>query len=275
VISAVLVLLAGLIFRRYEKNRVAVPLALGLGYCLGWLGLWGWPRFPPNVAEHWVFFAAAGVALLSAIDGWSNWRWWIRAAGALAVMITVSWLTLGPAIENSYGAKKGACLVAGWGIAGCMWWWGGEGLSTRASGAWTNLILTLTAGAMGQVLMMSGSLVMGQMALILAAGLAGAMGSAWWLGWSMSRAGVIMAGSVIFGITIAAYEYSNLTLVNGILLLAAPMGAWIAELPLLRERRAWVRGLVRIAGAVAIMAPAQIMALVKFLNDVKTPESYW
>ena len=100
------------------------------------------------------------------------------------------------------------------------------------------------------------------------------------------RAGVLLAGLgraspfsrsiapsfvlVLGGLLLAGHLYASLTPPSALLLLVAPLGFWLAELPLARRWPLWQRGLL---GLTAVALPAIVatgLAARKFLEETAT-----
>ena len=70
------------------------------------------------------------------------------------------------------------------------------------------------------------------------------------------------------GMLLCAHLYINLTVVNGVLLLVAPLGLIAGSLPAFRKFTSWQRSLISILGTVIPGAIAFGLALHRFIIDM-------
>jgi hypothetical protein len=163
VLAAALIALAG---PRRAGVRTAA-LALGASYLAGHVGLRGWRGWVPHESSDWIPVCAA-LGLVMGLTGLSRVAAlrWLAPAGLV-------WLMLGALLERELGlpAALGSAALLGL-VSALAWWLLGREAEAEAGPvdlAGLTLIATAAAAAVG----LSGSRLLGQLAGVLAAGLAG------------------------------------------------------------------------------------------------------
>jgi hypothetical protein len=127
------------------------------------------------------------------------------------------------------------------------------------------LVVTLTA----IVLMLSGTKTYGQLGLGAATALAPgallcAIGRTSPFSRSIAPSFVLLLG----GLLLAGHLYASLTPVNALLLLLAPLGLWLGQLPAVGRWPKWRRGLLELAAVALPAAAATGLAARQFVEDM-------
>src|SRR5438270_10054610 len=94
-VSSVLLLIIAPPWRRelsIARLRAAAPFAIGLGYAIGHLGLYGRPSFPPVESWQWLLVLAAAATLLGALDAIGVLPIWVRRGLAWLLLALAPWL---------------------------------------------------------------------------------------------------------------------------------------------------------------------------------------
>jgi hypothetical protein len=228
-------------------------LGIGAGYYLGCSMLEIRPRWP--IREDLdrllvlVIPAVLLVELLGAITRLPRWLIWalriavaglgarvllhgsMYLAGASAWTAPQAWLILG---------SIAAAEVAAWALL--------VRLARRPAGASLPIALALTVGGASMAVMLSAYLSGGQAGLPLSAALLGASVAALFLpdaSRSVAPVGVAVVG--LASLLVIGRFFGDLRLDHAILLFAAPLLAWVPELPGVRQLRPWIRGVLRVA----------------------------
>jgi hypothetical protein len=153
-----------------------------------------------------------------------------------AVLAAAAWLVVRPRAEV-LDPKMFWARAAGAAVASVAWWAAMEWLARRRPGPGLPLLLSAAAGSAALVLVDSGSQAFGQITGGVALALLVLAAAGLWFGnLSLARGGVLAVAIALLGMLLAGYCYADLTPQNFVLLAAAPLAAWIAELPPLRRR---------------------------------------
>jgi hypothetical protein len=135
-----------------------------------------------------------------------------------------------------------------------VWWIAMELLASRLRGATMPLLLTITSMVAATVITNAHSQAYGQLAAGLGAALAAVTVLAFWLrGLTLARGGVLAVAAILLGLLLCGHHYADLGQRDLILLAAAPLTAWIAEIPPL-ARKPKSRWIIRFAVVVIVLA---------------------
>jgi hypothetical protein len=266
--AAVVLLLCGWSWRGPGTARVAAgwTLGVGLGFYLGCRMLQRWPHWPPREDQDRFLIllmpAVFGVELLAAFPRISRRLIWpLRlaiAAGAARVLLHGSiYLTDSPSSDRWSPAQTGL-ILGGLAVALAAEWTLLALLARRAPGRSLPVALVLTCAGAGVTVMLSGYATGGQLALPLAAGLAGGTAASLLLPEPPRADGWLGPAIVmLFGLLVVGRFFANLGTPHAILLFLAPLLGWLPELPYLCRMRPSVRGFARVA-LVAVLAAAVV-----------------
>jgi hypothetical protein len=250
-------------------------LAAGISFLAAYALLDGEvPAWPPAQSRHWLYYLAAGLMLLGLLDAAAD-RFvhvpdWVRAEVALVASAAIVLLILSNLVRgDTWPALAAAHWVVGMIVVLHVAWMSAEVLVTRLPrGAGPAVIFAFTAGV-AMVLLLSGSLVYGRMAGVLTIVAAAAvLLSTLSPGFSLSRGAVTLIVPIAIAILFLGYHLvePGVGAVNGILLLAALLVPWLAKVPPLERRSAWVRGTVAVALALLMVGIAAYRARAAFLR---------
>ncbi|HZN67932.1 MAG TPA: hypothetical protein VFB66_21785, partial [Tepidisphaeraceae bacterium] len=126
-------------------------------------------------------------------------------------------------------------------------WTSTERLATRLPRAAPPLVLFVFAAGSGGVILLSGSLVYARLAGALSMGtLAAAVVALFARPFTLARGGVTVVVPAVTALLFLAHHYVDpgLTPTNGALLLSALALPWLAALPFIARRGAWVRAVL-------------------------------
>jgi hypothetical protein len=266
--AAVVLLLFGWPWRAPRAAGWAVGVGLGLAVGLRLLKVpLHWP--PSEDQDRFLLLvmpASFGVELLAAVPRVSRWlvlalRGTV-AAGVAPVLLHGSVYLAGPASAGSWPPAQMGLILGGMAAALAAVWGLLALLHSRAPGRSLPAALALTCAAAGVTVMLSGYLSGGQLALPLAAGLAGAAAASVVLSGPFGTTGWLGPGVVgLFSVLIVGRFFANLTTAHALVLFSAPLLAWLPELPGLCRLRLSLRGLARVvliaAAATAVASRAQ------------------
>ena len=245
------------------------PLGVGLGFLAAFALLDGRvPPWPPGEARHWLFYFVAALTVLGVVEAlphaWLPSAAWLRAEAALVVFAVALFLLFQSMLRNdSWTPFEAARRLLGMTVLVHAAWASSEVLVLRLPRPAGPLVLSAFSGAVGVVVMLSGSVVYGR--------LAGAMGTAALAAaavalaaprFSFARGGVTVVVPAAVAVLLLGYHYVDpgVTAANAALLLAALVLPWLATLRWLRRRTPWVRTGVAVVLAVIPAGIAVLLA---------------
>ena len=248
--------------RLWRANNWADAVALGMGYAGGNVVTAGWPAFPPVEATQWLPYFALAAMFLGVIDAL------LRPAGSLRMLIWMLCcmgflrLLLNAKFQYGWSLAQGVLWIVGLAAGMLMLAISLDAAVRRDRSISSPLILTIVASGTGAALMLSGSMLLGQFAMILAAALGAILAAAFLLPRAVEGRGVVpVAVALLASLWLSGYFYSELPLASALLLAAASLPALF--MISLSERLSSWRAVVMRAGIVII--PVAISVLLAFL----------
>jgi hypothetical protein len=243
-----------------ESRSWAGPPAVALGFAVAWLALFGWTGLPPHDAIDWLLPLALPLVLLGLLESFYRWP---PPAGVLAIalaasatLLLISWPLLGADVSFS-GRLFLATTLAMVTLVPL------DLLAQRLSFGRMSAILFAVAAPAAVTLACSGSARLGLIATALAATQVGGMAAGVVLGRSATARGVVLVfGSLLAGLLWSGYVYASLSVVDGLLLTAAPSAAWLGRWA--PRRFGWSVNFTTQVGAV--LAVASIAAMRAWLE---------
>lgn len=267
------------------RGHWGAALAAGVAFLAAYALLDGEvPAWPPTQARHWLFYLAAGLTVVALLDAaghaFLHIPVWVRAEIALlASGLLVLCLFFSLLQGDTWPASASAQWMVGMTVVLHLAWVSTEMLVSRLPrGTGPAVLWVFTSGA-ALVLMLSGSLVYGRLAGVMAvAAFVTFVVSLASRGFSLSRGAVTIIIPVTVAILFLGYHLAELDAANAALLLGAVMLPWLARLPVLVRRPPWVRETVAVALAVLPVLVATWRAREAFLRtqqqDFSTGELY-
>jgi hypothetical protein len=260
-VSSTMVGLARRLARADWKARWGVAAGLGLGYFVGHWGILGWPPFPGVDSKDWVAWLALAAALLGMIEAarsFSIWTLWgIRAvfvAGLLA------WL-LRSKVEHGWSMGEAALWLGGLWVALLASWWNLEAQAERIPGPGWMFHLGLISAGWAAVQVLSGGASTGQLDGVLASTALGALPVIGLRpGLALSRGGPAVATTVLSGLGLTGYFYSEVPALSAVLLTLAPWAPWVDRIGLIRRRSPWTRAAVRGLAVLLVVGAGVLVA---------------
>ena len=255
-VTAVVAFIAALATRWLSPawtKQIAFAVAAGGAFAAGYRWSLGWPAFPPTDATQWLLFAGIAGIFLGAAYGFceSNRAGRLISFGLL-LFGTLS-LILAPKFRAGWTFGEGApwvvALVLGGSLLGCSI----DASLRRQSGRLPLLWLLVLAGGASAALALSGSVLLGQLAGLLAAVVFG-LNAASLAGANTGRAIVPAVSVLLTGLIACGYFYADLPW-SSVLLLALGSLAGLFGQGLSSIRRDLVRAAIAglpVAAAVAL-----------------------
>ena len=212
--------------RLWKANSWTDAIAVGIGYAVGHAVTAGWPAFPPIEATQWLpYFGIAGT-LLAVIDTLLRPPGVMRAVVWFLGCVGILSLLLASKFQYGWSLFAGVLWIAGLATAMLVLTSFLDRVARRDVSISLPLILTIVAGGTGLALMLSGSILLGQLALVLA----GAFGAIVIVGMLLpnainGRAIAPVSATLLCGLWLSGYFFSGLPPVSGFLLLVSPVPA--------------------------------------------------
>lgn len=254
--------------RLFRVSNWADAVALGIGYACGHLVTAGWPAFPPAEATQWLPYFALGAAFIGVLDTLLRPAGLVRGSIWFLFCAGVVGLLLGSKFQYGWSFFEGtlwiACLAGGMLVLSVFL----DRAAQRDASISFPLIVAIVAGGTGLALMLSGSMLLGQLALVLA----GTSGAIVIVGVLLPNAvngrGIApVAGTLLSGLWLSGYFFSELPPASALLLAASSIPALM--LVLFDESGNPRRGLLLRA-----MVAAVPVALAVFLAFKASPPTY-
>jgi len=207
------------------SRSYAGPLAVGLGFVAGYAALFEWPALPPHESLEWLPWCALPLAACGMFEAASpslGARVLAASAWSPLIVTLIGWPLVG-------GAGLSAWAAAGITLALFSLVIASEELANRVSAARLGAMYLAVALLASATLTISGSLRLGQIALVLAATQAGALIARPLLGRAGEGRGVSLVFYVLLtGLLGYGWLFSELSAASAALLLTAPQVGWLA-----------------------------------------------
>jgi hypothetical protein len=207
--------------------RMATPLALGVAYFAGHVFITGWRAFPPTDTTNWLPYfalAAAGLGVCWAMGAkFSAARLFVLALLALGAFR----LLLAPKFRHGWTAGQGWLWVIFFGLGVVLLAVILGRVARRSSAAFEFPFVLLTIGAgTSAALMLSGSLLLGQLGWVFTGAIFGAL--IFTLRWSGTGEEITPFFALLLGALLASgYYFAELPAPSAGLLAVAPVFALI------------------------------------------------
>jgi hypothetical protein len=256
-VAAVTLAAAGWAGRRLGLSgggQAAVALALGAGAIAAQVGN-APPAFPPiEVTDRipWLVVAAVLLGLCESVrpsPGWARWE------NRLLLTLLTMGLVLGPVLGENWPTRSDLTRQGGLVLMMLAAWGNLEALAARRSMAVLGPSVLVVAASTGAALLLSGSMVLGQLGLGLAAAVAAIWVLSLWLHLLLGRGGIPVLVAAYGALLIEGHVYAGLPASSAYLLAAAPLAAWVGFVGPARRLAAWQSALL---SAVATLVPAAV-----------------
>jgi hypothetical protein len=201
--------------RLWRTNSWSDAVALAIGYSGGHVVTTGWPAFPASEATQWLPYFALATMLLGVLDAF------LRPPGSLRALIWILYcagllrLLLKSKFQYGWSVLEGVLWISS--FAACMLVLASllDAAVRRDTSISSPLILTIVA---------SGSLLLGQLAMVLAAALGAILVAAFLFPKSIEgRAIVPVAVILLASLWLMGCFYAELPSASALLLAAAPV----------------------------------------------------
>ena len=261
----VAVLLSGvfaIVGRLWRANNWADAVALAIGYFGGHVVTAGWPAFPASEATQWLPYFALATMLLGVLDAF------LRPPGSLRALIWILYcagllrLLLKSKFQYGWLVLEGVLWIAG--FAACMLVLASllDAAVRRDTSISSPLILTIVACGTGVALMLSGSALLGQLAMVLAAAFGAILVAASLFPKSIEgRAIVPVAVILLASLWLTGCFYAELPSASALLLAAAPVPACLLISVSESKASSWKHLLLRAGVGIILVAISVFIAV--------------
>ncbi len=257
-VCAVILALACRPWRRQAVTEgtasLGAALAMVSGYTVGHGLIVGWSFFAPLEKRDWLpCLGAMVVALVVAERAPTLRHVWVRRSLRVVASAVAIWLVVG----TPSGPAFTVMVVA---ISGL--WIAVESLARRRPGAGPALTSLVALVAASAVLVLSGSASFGQLTGALAACAAMLALMAWRrpeLAFLHGASGMIVVLPAVLWLNLHRTSYIEVSVASALLVGAAVLSGWVAELDAIRRRGPWARASVYVLAA---LIPAVLAVLV-------------
>jgi len=224
------------------RREMAIPIATGIGYLGAHQAIMGFPQFPPLESTQWIFIftiLALGIGIYAASTG--------RRAGSIpmgAISLALPALMAIPLFKYTWSPNKGAGIVLSLAIFIFILWWLMERVLEEGALPYMATLLIMNSAG-GIALILSGSIILGQMA--------GAFSAA------LLPPGILLltdrdriflhglppiAVTVMGGLWVGGYLFSDLSLWSILLLGFAIFAPMICKIRYLKGETPWKKAII-------------------------------
>jgi len=224
----------------WGRNSPAGAFAVGAGYLAGHIAAAGWPALPPAEATQWLFyFALAGLlagALDTSVRASSLSRvgvWLLSSAILLGLLLRIK-------IQSAWTAPQSILWLTALAAVTLVLTTSLLKIARPNAGAiFTLLVAAIVCGGTGIALVLSGSLLLGQLGFVLAAAVGVALLAAWFFReMPLATGAVPVIVLLLIGLWVSGYFYADLPALSAVLFALAlvlpaffPSIDWNAAIP--------------------------------------------
>jgi len=231
------------------RNGAWGAVGIGVGFLAAFALLEGrLPPWPPAESKHFLFYFAALLTVMALLDAVVRWPGWLRQETALvASACAVTFLFRSLLAGDTWPATELVWRMLVMTLVLHAAWTSTELLVAHLPRVAGPLLLFGFATGSAGVILLSGSLVYARFAGALAMGaLAAVLISCITRPFTLARGGVTVVVPAVTALLFLAHHYVDpgLTPTNGALLLSALALPWLAALPFIARRGAWVRAVL-------------------------------
>ena len=238
-------------------NRWIGAAAVGTAYLVGHLAVAGWPGWVPLRATGWLLHIAAAAVAVALVESRAATPTWLRWLLRVGLAVVAAWLLLRVPVANQWSAGKAALYLGGVAL-GMLSAWVCLDRATAANDPRLALLLLLILATTGAiVVVLSGSLLVGQLGVVLAA----AMGAA--LVFAMLFPGAVAVPSMVPPIAAVAWAswtiallFADMPTMAALLLGLAPATMFAADRAVAERLGGYLAAAVRLAAVTLCLAGA-------------------
>jgi hypothetical protein len=215
-----------IIGRLWKANNWVDAVAIGIGYTSGHVVTAGWPTFAPAEATQWLPYFAISFLFVGVLDTLLRPAAWVRVTLWVLCCVGILRLLLGAKFQYGWSLTQGclwiACLAVGMlVVAGCL-----DAAAQRDASVALPLSLAIVAGGTGAALMLSGSMLLGQLAIVLATALGAISAAGFALPTAAKGSGSVpTVVALLSSLWLSGYFFAELPPASALLLAVATVSA--------------------------------------------------
>ncbi|MGC2579219.1 MAG: hypothetical protein WA376_16775 [Terrimicrobiaceae bacterium] len=247
--------------RLWRANNWGDAVALAMGYAGGHAVTIGWPPFPASEATQWLPYVALATMFVGVLDTLLQPPGMLRALVWICYCAGLLRLLLSPKFQYGWSLLEGVFWIAGLALGMLTLASFLDAAVRRDKSVSSPLILTIVACGTGVALMLSGSALLGQMAIVLVAALGAILVVTFLFPKSIEgRAIVPVAVAILASLWLMGFFYAELPSASALLLAAALLPGCL--LISFSESRAfsWKAILLRAGVVLALVAISVVIA---------------
>lgn len=236
-----------------RDGRWAGAIAIAAAYAIAYAKLVGDFQFPPTSADNWIVYLMPAAMIGGVLFCLLPLPPWSRVVAVAGLAVALLWLLLKPLIGSEFSCTAAAGRIAAGAVAMTVWWVLINQLARHGPRMLAPLILMLAAAGGAVILGDNGLAQRGGMVLAALAAILAACAVVCALAprFRLAGGGTLAATLALFGTLLYGYYYiypdPTPRLIGAVaLVLAAPLLAWAAWLPVLHRRTGWLRGAVAV-----------------------------
>ncbi len=279
-VAGTVLLISGLPWRAPSpvRSRIGGMLGMVAGILTGCWWTDALPNWPPREDQDRLLLvllpAVAGVEIVIAAMPRPRWLAWmlrlIVSAGAAPILLYgSSYVTdlTGPG-SREWPLALSVLIFGLLALGLAVVWWAVWLLTKRSASRSIPVLLALVSGGAAVTILLSGYANAGQTGLTFPATLVGLAIASFARKGPPEMDGVVGVGVVsLFALLVEGRFFGQLTTMNALLLIGAPLLGWCAELPRLRRKNSIAQGIVRVLLPMIPVAIALIVAQRQFVAD--------
>ncbi len=232
VVAALLSGIFALVGRLWKTGNWADAVALAIGYSGGQAVTAGWPTFPPAEATQWLPYFALLAMCLGVVDVLVKPPPLVRAAVWIFFCAGFLRLLLQPKFQYGWSLFEGVIWIIALAVGMLCLASFLDGAIRNSGSISSILILLIVACGTGATLMLSGSMLLAQLAMVLGAAFGALLIAGLLLPRSAQARGVVGGSTLLLtGLWLSGYFYAELPSASALLLAAAPLPSlqWISR----------------------------------------------
>jgi hypothetical protein len=202
-------------------------LGILIGYMIGYVGIYGWPQFPPSdPSTGWFAYMGITTLILSLTESFWKKSWWIVIIGRAIFVLLVCLIMLLPLVRYTWSIPETILSVAAFTVISLIFWNIIDGIRKDLSPGLLGLFLTIFATVESILILLSHSILLAQLVGLVAA----TMGALTAVNWVFPR---VSSDSTMTGLVsvliivhaMSAVSYADMPRWSALLLAAAPAAA--------------------------------------------------
>jgi len=255
-------------------GRVAIGgVLVAIGFAIAFWSLRGPAEFPPTNAVQWLFWLAAPVAIVSALDAFLKPPIWLRSI-FLLLLLRISLRTiLAPLVPASLSSEALEMWIDAGSLIALLSWLSIEDLAERAGGPTAAFMLAILCFGIGVLVATTLHIQQeGEIGISLGIMSAAAGFAAWWnRKISIARGTAQAVILLVLPLLAFGWFYSDDTLstsqqIRAVILLAAPLAAFIGDIPGIRKSSPRIRFILRLVAVGLIVGALSGMSIADYLH---------